>query len=101
MRFLTTIVLITLVSGCSSFSTQLSKSQNFAKSVYLAEPIPEVFGGIRLNAEMAAQSLDSEAGLFGLVYVLIDTPLSLIADTVLLPYTLTKGSDGAQNEPQQ
>ena len=101
MRFLVTMVLINFVSGCSSFSTQLSTSQEFAKSVYLSEPIPEVFGGIRLNAEMAVQSLDSEAGLFGLVYVLVDTPLSLIADTLLLPYTLFKDSDSAQNESQQ
>lgn len=98
MRLLISIALLVFISGCSSFSTQLSSSQDFAKSVYLSEPIPEVFGGIRLNTEMTVQSLDSEAGLFGLVYVVIDTPFSLIADILLLPYTLSKDDNRDQNE---
>jgi uncharacterized protein YceK len=90
MRIYSLIPLFLCLVSCSSISTQLSNSQDFAKSVYLSENVPTIFGGVRLNAEMATQIPSSEAGLFGLIYVLIDTPLSLVTDIILLPYTLSK-----------
>jgi uncharacterized protein YceK len=92
-----------LLNSCSSYSTQLSTSQEMAKSVCLKEPIPLIYGGVRMDAEMLNQivTIDFEpdpagaaqAQVFGTIYVILDFPFSLSLDTILLPWSIYKNSN--------
>ncbi len=95
--------LVLLVCGCSTISTQVSKSQALAGSVFMDEPIPKVYGGIRMDFKMTkdifvgSDSEDSpdagQGSLFGLIYVLLDFPFSLLGDTLLLPMSLSSNAE--------
>jgi uncharacterized protein YceK len=105
------LLLVVILSGCSTYSTQISTSQEFAKSVYTKkESIPLVYGGTRMDAELVKQIVTMEtksdtagaaqAQFFMSIYVLIDMPISLVLDTVLLPWSIYKASNKTQEEEQ-
>ena len=98
-----TIFVVLLLNSCSSYSTQLSTSPEMAKSVYPKEPIPLIYGGVRMDTEMFNQivTMDLEpdpacaaqAQVFGTIYVILDFPFSLSLDTILLPWSIYKNSN--------
>jgi len=80
-----------LIGGCSTIATQLSPTQQVAKEVFGDEEIPLIYGGVRMDAKMVkdiSKGGSGQAGGIGAMYVLIDFPLSLVADTLLLPYSI-------------
>ena len=74
-----------------------------AKGVYLNEPIPLIYGGVRMDTEMLNQVITmdlepdpagaAQAQVFGTIYVILDFPFSLSLDTILLPWSIYKNSN--------
>ena len=74
-----------------------------AKSVYLKEPIPLIYGGVRMDMEIMNQVITmdlepdpagaAQAQVFMTIYAVLDFPFSLSFDTVLLPWSIYKNSN--------
>lgn len=74
-------VLLCLASGCSTFSETFADRPHAASLTYI---------GTRVDVAVIGAAGDESAGLLRLFwpFALLDLPLSLSADTLLLPYTL-------------
>lgn len=73
---------LSLLTGCS---TTLSV---FSPEILDSKTAPRIYGGTRLNLGfLFSKSSHKKSGDYLLIAV--DTPLCLVADTVLLPYTVT------------
>lgn len=79
-----TVILIALASltGCGTIRTLVDDSgeTGFARSVY---------GGARLDAALIHHAHMSDAGMVVMLSI-VDMPFSALADTVALPYTVTR-----------
>jgi len=101
------IFFVLLFSACSTYSTQLSTSPEMATGVYLKEPIPLIYGGVRMDAKIMHEvvTMDTEpdpagaaqARFFMTIYAIIDFPFSLSFDTILLPWSIYKDSNKMDN----
>jgi len=98
-----------LISGCSSISSQLTSSQSIAKEILGSDEVPLIYGGVRVNAKMAedifdmASSNNPEVGQaigIGSMYLIIDLPFSLVADTLLLPYSIYRTCNADDRIPE-
>lgn len=76
-----------LISGCSTFSETFADRPHTSSLVYC---------GTQVDVAVVGALGDETAGIFRLFapFALLDLPLSLAADTLLLPYTITKEMHG-------
>lgn len=81
-----------LTSGCSTFSETFADRPHASSVVYI---------GTRVDVAVAGAMGDKSAGIFQLFapFALFDLPLSLAADTLLLPYTITKEMQAPKRIP--
>lgn len=82
-------LLVATLPGCM---TAISQKAYFEESAdWLCDPSTVIYGGTRAHARMIGGGIEHDA-LFGdwllPLFVLVDLPLSLVADTVLLPITV-------------
>ena len=86
------IFFIIFSTGCSTVLTQVSPSQTGAEEIFGEGDIPLIYGGIRADLKMMDNIFNAPEGGqgagIGFIYVLIDFPFSLVADTVLLPVSV-------------
>ena len=86
------IFFIIISTGCSTVFTQVSPSQTGAKEIFGEGDIPLIYGGIRADLKMMDDIFNTPEGGqgagIGFIYVLVDFPFSLVADTVLLPISV-------------
>lgn len=76
-----------LTSGCSTLSETFADRPHTSSLVY---------SGTQVDVAVVGALGDETAGIFRLFapFALLDLPLSLAADTLLLPYTITKEVQG-------
>ena len=84
-RWYTVAALVCLTTGCSTFSETFADRPHAASLVYI---------GTQVDVAVVGAAGDESAGLLRLFwpFALMDLPLSLTADTLLLPYTLYQDS---------
>ena len=110
---LVTLFLLLVFTGCSSMETQFGDPDNLNYPPCFSrakQTIPQIYSGTWVNLAFAKDAFnlncDTDPAGQGYVtcclfppYFIIDFPLSLIADTLLLPLTIPKqiihGSIGA------
>ncbi len=78
---LTTMWLILILSGCATMTETFEDRSHCGVS--------RVYCGTRVDAMVIAAATDESAGVIRAFWpiALVDLPLSLVADTLLLPYT--------------
>lgn len=91
MRLFCLAASIGLLSGCSTFAETFSENPHCPGSL--------VYCGTRVDAYLISVATDEDAGILRAFWpiALIDLPFSVVADTLILPYTLYR--DAAPEEP--
>lgn len=97
-----TLFVAMATAGCGTLNNQSDRNQFELSAVHTSN---RAYGGVRFDSEMVARyygrvrddpdfnpPLEGQAGLWA--YVLFDVPLSLAADTMLLPYDLWATATG-------
>ncbi|MDK9717875.1 MAG: YceK/YidQ family lipoprotein [Trichlorobacter sp.] len=92
IRLYAAAVVLCLISGCSTFSETFADRPHASSLVYI---------GTQVDLAVVGTLGDETAGIFRLFapFALLDLPLSLAADTLLLPYTITKEVQGPKRIP--
>jgi uncharacterized protein YceK len=88
MRLLCAVITsMLLISGCATLSETFEERSHCGNS--------RIYCGTRVDAIMIAMATDEGAGVLRAFWpiALIDLPFSIVADTLLLPYTMYKGSE--------
>lgn len=87
------IILTMLLSGCATFTETFETRSHCGVS--------RVYCGTRVDAAMIAAATDESAGVLRAFWPLamVDLPLSLAADTLLLPYTVYLDSAATSRYP--
>lgn len=82
-RLYAAVAVLCLTSGCSTFSETFADRPHASSLVYI---------GTQVDLAVVGALGDDSAGIFRLFapFALLDLPLSLAADTLLLPYTISK-----------
>ncbi len=79
-----------LLSGCGTLMTQLPAFNRQFKKVTCGDDaphsVPRLYSGVALDIWSVVQNPPGQVGAF----LFLDIPFSLVADTVLLPYTAVK-----------
>jgi len=85
-RLYVVALLLCLTTGCSTFSETFADRTHADSLVYC---------GTQVNVAVIGAAGDDSAGILSLFwpFALMDFPLSLTADTLLLPYTLYHDAD--------
>ena len=76
-------IAITLLSGCSTIVTQVDGHKDDIFVCHAEKGVSTIYSGTQFNAKCLYENHDNVA-----FFCLIDFPLSLISDTVILPYTI-------------
>jgi len=91
MRVLVSILLLAM-TGCGTFLAHTDLTDDSGKAPYQTG----VYAGVRLDAEFVHDTWSPHNGedtadrIFLTPIILLDMPFSAIADTVLLPFDLTR-----------
>ncbi len=97
MRFISLLIVL-LLSGCGTILTNIDLNKPKAERDPVVRQIDSrVYSGTRFDFLANAPDPGSGGNIIGLFF-LIDIPLSLIADTLILPYTLTNEPYEQENE---
>jgi len=90
LRLYAAAAVLCLISGCSTFSETFADRPHASSLVYI---------GTQVDVAVIGAAGDESAGIFRLFapFALLDLPLSLAADTLLLPYTITKVVQGPKH----
>ena len=91
-RISAVMALFLFTSGCSTFSETFDRRSHCAPSL--------VYCGTRVDAQMIAAASDESAGLLRifLPMAIIDLPISLAADTIILPYTIYRDATSTESK---
>ena len=90
MKLLIKIAMILLCTSCSTIITQyeISKHGEIENPVSEGKIKSKIYSGTVFNIKAQATP-EGGGGNIGGLFCLIDLPLSLVADTIILPYTVT------------
>lgn len=88
------LVLILLLQGCSTTWTQLAghnaiDENNYNQHCDPVDGMSPIYSGTKLNSMCIYDNVDGVA-----FFCIIDFPLSLVADTAILPYTIFTNLSG-------
>ena len=94
------LLLLITITGCASYTTQISTSQEYAKETFRDEPIPLIYGGVQMDIKMIKELYSNDDGsdpaglaqarVLGTPILIIDFMFSVVLDTILLPYSIYK-----------
>ena len=93
-----------IMAGCGSISN-LSEGPGMHEKRVRTMP----YGGVLIDAEVLAEpctdpNISVFGGIFAIFFGLIDLPLSIVVDTLSLPYTIPKAlsypSAGSESKPE-
>ena len=87
MRLFCLAASLALLTGCSTFAETFSETPHCPGSL--------VYCGTRVDAYLISVATDEDAGILRAFWpiALIDLPFSVVADTLILPYTLYQDSE--------
>lgn len=94
MRWVFTVVAaMLLTSGCATLTETFEERSHCGNT--------RVYCGTRVDALMISMATDESAGVLRAFWPLaiMDLPLSLVADTLLLPYTAYLDSNAGESRP--
>lgn len=87
MRWICTVMItVLLTTGCATLSETFEERSHCGSS--------RMYCGTRVDAMMIAAATHESTGVLKVFWpiAIVDMPLSIVADTLLLPYTAFKGS---------
>jgi len=93
MRWIGTVITMALlISGCSTFSETFDTRNHCGSSL--------VYCGTRTDTMLIAAAGDESAGILRafVPLAIMDLPFSFVADTLLLPYTVSVDAFGAKSQ---
>ncbi|KZX82963.1 hypothetical protein A3715_18470 [Oleiphilus sp. HI0009] len=97
MKFLT-LLFVLLLSGCGTILTNIEMDKPREERDSIVRQIDSrVYSGTKFDVLANSPEQGSGGNVIGLFF-LIDIPLSLVVDTLILPYTLTNEPYGQTNE---
>lgn len=89
-----------MLSGCGTLVTQFDEEERYTFPGSRQRTIPQIYSGTAANLVFTKDILFQTTGtegeeqksecLFFPFYLIVDLPLSLVGDTLLLPYTIPK-----------
>jgi uncharacterized protein YceK len=94
------LCLILMLAGCGTLITQFDETERYTFPGSRQRTIPQIYSGTAANVVFAKDIIFETTGAkgdeqaaeccFSPFYLIVDIPLSLAADTLLLPYTIPK-----------
>ena len=89
-----------MLAGCGTLVTQVDEKDRYTFPGARQRTIPQIYSGTAANLVYARDIIFETTGTqgeeqaaeccFSPFYFIVDIPLSLVADTLLLPYTIPK-----------
>jgi uncharacterized protein YceK len=89
-----------MLSGCGTLVTQFDETERYTFPGYRQRTVPQIYSGTAADLVYTKDIIVGTTGVsvteqpseccFSPFYLILDFPLSLVADTLLLPYTIPK-----------